>query len=223
MQTFKEIRDRWDRAEMFKGNAVLEKSIGRKEVWEVVNPVSLASIRTRKILESVVKGLVARLDAAKGASDKRSALKALVAENTAVRAKINGKPFGEVAQAVLDKLTDPELSDVIDAWTKNAQSPALPDEALEAFSAAKAKDASCANVDVTQRCAINVQNVHCINVSVSLGAAAVSRFLGSPSDESVSSVRVRQVGLVCVQTNDFIKVDLNVAIQTSSLAQALNL
>jgi hypothetical protein len=65
--------------------------------------------------------------------------------------------------------------------------------------------------------------VHCINVSVSLGAEAVGRFLGSPSAAPVASVTVRQVGLVCVQTNDFIKVDLNVAIQTSSLAQALKI
>jgi hypothetical protein len=229
-QNFQELRSRWDGGEMFAGNPALQDSIGRAKVWAVANPVGSIYLQAVPVLEGAAARLIDRLAAVKGAGElaaQKAELVAAIEANTSVNVQVDGGRLGDVAKGAVANMDAPALAALVDAWSQALARPSLSDDAMEALGVAQIQQTTSpvCEVKVRQFCAINVQNVHCINVSVSLGAQQVLRFVERPEERPANRVDATQIGLVCVQTNDFVDVNLDVAsaMRTGALASALGL
>ena len=226
-----EIRRRWDAGEQFKNTAFDDKQgMFRERAWPLINPVGTMRMVAVPVIKDAVKGFVKLLGRIRAVSDavkQKAELLAAVDSNTAVGVDINGTPFGKLAAAAIEKKDPQEIVALIDQWMEFLSAPSAADDAHEAVGAIQqgASGRAC-NVDIKQICLVAVNNAHCINISLSVGAEAVSRFIekdARPAEQN--TVKATQYSLVCVQTNDFIdvKVSLNPnrALNSAGLAKGL--
>lgn len=225
-----EIRQRWDSGDQFKGTAVDDsKGAFRGKVWPAINPVGIIYVQAMPAIKSAVKTFLNLLSRVRGIADEarmKAELVAAVQSNTSVNVSLNDKKLGEEAiKAITDSNAD-GVRGIIDSWMSFLKDPAASEDAFDAMSAVREKMSGRAcNVEIKQLCLVAVNNAHCINVSVSAGAKNISRFI--TTEPAPNQVQAQQTSLVCVQTNDFIEVNVDIgidgALKSAGLANALGL
>lgn len=228
-----EIRRRWDAGEHFQGTSFDdEKGMFRERAWPLINPVGTMRMQAVPAIKAGITAFakaLTKIRAIKDAVAQRAELLAAINSNTAVDVDVNGKSFGDLVAAAIDGKSPRELGSLIDKWKDYLMADGAADDAHEAVGAIQqgASGRAC-NVDIKQICAVAVNNAHCINIRLSVGAQAVSRFIArETAAPQQNTVKATQYSFVCVQTNDFIDIDVNLnpnrALNSAGLANAIGL
>jgi hypothetical protein len=225
-----EIRDRWDKGEHIAKTALDDdKGIFRTKAWPVMNPVGTLRLQALPGIRQAADALVQTLKGIRATQDlakQKAALLAAVQSNTSVSVSIDGATLGEKAEKAIADADAGTLATLIDQWTAFLSGEAAADDAHEAIGAVHQGAAGRAcNVDVKQVCVVAVNNAHCIDVSLTTGARLITRFVANEAAQQTNSVKVTQKSLVCVQTNDFVDVNVTLsadrALASAGLGSAL--
>jgi hypothetical protein len=198
-------------------------------------PVGVIRLQGIPAIRAAAAAFVSTLDRIKklrDAAQMRRELLAAVQSGTSSNVTLSGdRTLGDASSAQIATMDLEAMRRLIEKWSSVLTTPDSADDAYEALSQVQQAAAGRAcNVKIDQICVVAVNNAHCINVSVSVSVnqGLIAKFITRDAGpRQANQVTTRQVSFVCVQTNDFIEVSLNVsvdgALKSAGLARALGL